>query len=333
MRLNRGTIALLIIGLIVIVGALALQKPLQSLLSPPTMTPAVRNLLPTDLAQTAQEFRVQVGEDFTEMQVIDGLWQVTDGTAIDPEQETHHDLILGILQLMSEFEYASTFIAENLGQYGLDDPSATIRITTTDETIDLSVGATNPDGNRYYVMLGEEPQVYLSPAVFEINNIMRLATLPPYRQVLPEVTDEPSENILFPDIFGYQIATFEIRDGRDGSFIKYTQGDQGTWALEGTVVNPSREVNHVAAAVNVSIFLFLEVEKLPEQVIESAKNDPLLTITMTTFDEETRTLFVVEPIENTGYLAVLDDDPRALILPIDTVNRFFDMVRQPPYAQ
>jgi|GEM_PF-2793918 len=331
MRLNRGTILLLGVSLLVVVVAVFFQQPLQSLLTQPTPTIPVRQLLPFDIAQTARQLSIYENDNVTEIDRIDDKWQITTATIEEENRETNHDFVVGILRLMAGIEYSRSFSADDLAQYGLAESPTRIEIMTADTSYRLQLGATNPDGDQLYIRLNDENDVYLVPAVFEFFNIMRLATEPPYSDVAV-IDENVPDNLLFPDVFGYQITTFSIRDMRDGSRITYTQGDRGTWIIEGTVVNEDIEIDHVQAAVNVSQFLFLDVEPLDETVRESLTNVAILTLSMTTEDSQSYTM-TVYTVEDIGYAGILNDGAEqiAYALPIDTVNLFFDMVTNPPY--
>ena len=245
MQLNRRTLILLGCSVLIIMGVLLFQDTLQTVLIPATPTPTRQTLLPNTITQQATQVIVRQQETFTQIDKIDGFWQVTDATALDITRETHSDFVDGLLDLMSGFEYVSAFESDDLSQFGLDNSVASIEIRTDTDTTIVHLGRINPDGDRVYVMLNENPTLYLMPTVFEFTKIMQLATDPPYRQIVVEETPVLSDNLLFPDVFGYQITEFMVRDQRDGSFIRYIQGELGTWLVDGTVVNEARGINHV----------------------------------------------------------------------------------------
>jgi hypothetical protein len=333
MRLNRKTLILLGGSVLIILGVLLFQDTVQATLIPPTETPVGQMLLPDDLAQQAIQMIIRQQADFTQIDKLNNSWQVTDGTAVDDSRETHSDFVDGLLGIMSGFNYISAFESDDLSQFGLDESMASIEIKTDTDDYLLQLGQINPDGDRIYVMLNDVSTVYLMPAVFEFSKVIELASAPPYRQIVVEETPELSDNLLFPDIFGYQITEFMIKDQRDGSFIRYIQGELGTWLVDGTIVNEELAINDVQAAVNVSQFLFLDIEPLATDVINSVTDVPILTLSMTTEDIKAYTMNV-SVLNNAGYVGILDDgtEKNEYRLPTDTVNLFFDMVRYPPYA-
>lgn len=334
MRLNIKTIVFIIfcIGIVIIVGFL--QEPLQDMLVTESPTPHIQTILPYDIDNQATQVIIRQGDDFTQIDRVEGRWQVVDGTNIDVTRVTHHDFIVGLLSLMSTFEYSRVFSSDDLAQFGLDNPSSTITIVVADSDYNLRLGQTNPDGDQLYIQIDDPSDIYLVPAVFEFENIVRLATNPPYIDEQPEVTNDTlSDNLLFPDVFGYQVAEFKIRDGRDGSEIVYTQGDLGTWIVDGTVVNTEIEIDHVQAAINVSQFLFLDIEPADESVMNAVTDLAILTLSLTTLDEEMYVMNVYT-VEEFGYVGRLRGvaNTREYLLPTDTINQFFDMVREPPYS-
>ena len=199
MQLNRRTLILLGCCGLIIIGVLAFQDPLQEIIIQPTLTPSIQTLLPNNIEQQATQFIVRQDDNFTQVDKIDALWQVTDGTVLDPSRETHSEFVVGLLQLMSGFEYISTFESDDLSQFGLDNSSASIEIQTEVDQYILHLGQINPDGDRVYVMLNDVPTIYLMPTVFEFTKIMQLAAEPPYRQFVAETTPDISDNLLFPD--------------------------------------------------------------------------------------------------------------------------------------
>jgi hypothetical protein len=333
MRFNRRTLILLGCSVLIIMGVLIFQDPLQKIVTLPTPTPTVQRLLPDRIAEQTIQFVVRQQANFTQIDKVNGVWQVTDGSSLDETRETHSDFVDGLLQLMSGFEYISAFESDDVSQFGLENSTVSIEIQTETDLYILHLGQINPDGNRVYVMLNDAPTVYLMPTVFEFTKIVTLATAPPYRQLVAEVTPDLSDTLLFPDVFGYQIAEFMIRDERDGSFIRYTQGELGTWAVDGMVVNEERDIDHVQVAVNVSQFLFLDIEQLSQDVTNSATDLPILTLSMTTDDSQTYTMSVIV-VDDVGYVGILDDgtEQKVYHLPTDTINLFFDMMRHPPYT-
>jgi hypothetical protein len=334
MRLNTKTIVLIILclGIVIVVGIF--QDPLQNMLISSSPTPSIQTMLPFDIDNQATQVIVRQGDDFTQIDKIDGLWQVVAGSNVDNSLETNHDFVVGLLSLMSTLEYSRVFTSEDLAQYGLDNSLATIAIRMPDTDYSLRLGQTNPDGDQLYMQVNDATDIYLVPAVFEFANIMRLASNPPYLDETPEVIGETlPDNLLFPDVFGYQVAEFKIRDGRDGSTITYTQGDQGTWIVDGSVVNTELEIDHVQAAINVSQFLFLAIEPADSAVMDAVTDLAILTLSITTQDDENYEMSVYA-IDELGYVGRLRDaeNTREYVLPTDTVNQFFDMVREPPYA-
>ena len=334
MRLNRRTLMMLGGSLLIIIAVLVVQQPLQNMILTSTPTPMSQLLLPSNLAKQATQLIVRQLENYTQIDKTDGVWQVTDATAIDESRETHDEFVSGLLELMSGFEYDSAFESDDLSQFGLADSTVKIEIRTDVETFILSIGRSNPDGDGVYVRLNDESMIYLMPTVFEFANMIRLATEPPYRQFVAEATAEVSDNLLFPDIFGYQVAEFMIRDERDGAFIRYKQGELGTWLVEGTVVNESREMNHVQAAIHVSQFLLLEVEAIDQSVRDSATDGAILTVSMI-IDEDRAYNMSVIAVDELGYIGVLNDGntSQAYQLPFESVIQFANIVRQPPYAE
>ncbi len=89
----------------------------------------------------------------------DGKWQITEPKELRADQ----DEVSGMLSSLSSLN-ADRMIeqkASGLAQYGLDDPSATVDIATSDQKQrKLLLGDTTPAGGDIYAMLAGDPRVF-----------------------------------------------------------------------------------------------------------------------------------------------------------------------------
>lgn len=156
MRLTRGTIALLAVALLVIVGVLAFNASPASAPAAPTETPApttggplFEGLDPAAITRlTVEDYAA--GLISTWARDESGAWALegdasgyeVDATALETKAAALADL-----------EAVDTFPGDTLADYGLDVPSYRIQAAAASgETYTLWVGGMNPTGNRRYVI-------------------------------------------------------------------------------------------------------------------------------------------------------------------------------------
>lgn len=156
MRLNRGTIILLVISLAVIIGVVVINNNQANQPQAITPTPAAGGPLYEGL--TADQIvslavRDNTTGNFTRLSREPGEdWQVTgpqDLADNEIDQGKATDAVNNVIVLASD----SSFETESLAEFGLDQPKYTIEIDAGGDSINvLLVGNRNPSGNRYYVI-------------------------------------------------------------------------------------------------------------------------------------------------------------------------------------
>jgi hypothetical protein len=188
MRLNRGTILLVIIALVVIVGALILNNnqatapgdatPTAGAASValfPDVTPqGVTSVATRDNATGALTQLIRAGENWA--------IQATNAAdrAADPAQiET---LLSSLVTLQGEGGFEAGTEASPLSRFGLDQPDYTLFVTTANQAYTIYIGNTNPAGNRFYAVVETE-------AVGEMTTPEAISSQP---EGTAEATDEAS---------------------------------------------------------------------------------------------------------------------------------------------
>jgi hypothetical protein len=172
MRLNRGTIILLVISLAVIIGVVVISNNQAN--QPQAVTPTPAGGGPLFEGVTADQIISlavldnSTGE-FTRISraSADEDWQVIgpqDLAENEIDQGKATDAVNNVLLLASD----SSFEAENLADFGLDQPDYTIEVDTGGESLSvLLVGNRNPSGNRYYVIPRQIEVTMISDATEE----------------------------------------------------------------------------------------------------------------------------------------------------------------------
>ncbi len=201
MRLNRGTIFLVIIALVVIVGALILNNNQAAAPGVPTSTPGTTSVavfpdVRTDTV-TSAAVRDNTTGAITQLIRAGENWaiQATNATdrAADPDQiET---LLSSLVTLQGEGAFEAGTAESPLSRFGLDQPAYTVFLTTADQTFTVYIGNKNPAGNRYYAVVetsaegrAEATAEASAGLLADPNNPLLSAA----DEILPEVTVEPT---------------------------------------------------------------------------------------------------------------------------------------------
>ena len=158
MRMNRGTILLLVVSLVVIIAVLVLTI---NQAAAPGETPETLDAAATPEAlfpgmSEDSIARLEVRDDLTGDRTVllrssEGEWSLEpadpSGAVVDPAQMS------GLATSLFGLEGQESFEADELAQYGLDQPLYSVYAVATDGAIHvMHVGNQNPAGSRYYVV-------------------------------------------------------------------------------------------------------------------------------------------------------------------------------------
>lgn len=255
MRLNRGTIILLVISLAVIIGVVVISSNQAN--QPQAVTPTPAGGGPLFAGLTADQVislavRNNTTGDFIRISREAGAteWQVTGprdlaDNQIDQGKAT--DAINKLIVLASD----STFDAEDYAAFGLAQPAYTIEVDRGGDALDvLLVGSRNPSGNRYYVIprqievaatrdATEEatPEVQTGGGAIQLVNqvalqqIIDLVTRPPY---VPTATPLPTATATLNPLSEVQQATATAEAQGTLDAVLATISAEGTATAEAT---------------------------------------------------------------------------------------------------
>ncbi|MDZ4766108.1 MAG: DUF4340 domain-containing protein [Chloroflexota bacterium] len=157
MRLNRGTIILLIVAIAVIV-VVAILNNQQANAPAVTPTPGVERVAlfadaTADTVSVVEIIDNLVGGTTRLTKDAGGAWGITSSNAADRVADqaaiTTQMGTLAVLQGENRFEVAG----DQLVNFGLDTPAYVIRVTSGGTRYTVYVGGTNPTGNRYYTVV------------------------------------------------------------------------------------------------------------------------------------------------------------------------------------
>jgi hypothetical protein len=167
MRLNRGTIVLLVGSIAVIALVLILSNPA---IAPTTPTPTpstqrVGTMFPDVTADTVIRFEVrnyQTGEHTVVTKDSQNFWTITDATNATTRLTDQANVTEKLGRLVA-IKYVDRFSPEevsnyNAATYGLDKPDYEISMTSSTGTeYTIFVGKKNPGGTRYYALVNVGP--------------------------------------------------------------------------------------------------------------------------------------------------------------------------------
>lgn len=160
MRLNRGTLALLVVLLLVIVGVLVVNNQQANAPGDPTATPNTTTgpLLPGVPVENIARYEIRdntTGTFTAVTKVAGGDW-VIDATNALEGRSPESSLIDTTAGQIVAINYNTTFEDDNLADFGLDQPDYTVLITTTSgELYTVYIGAKAPTAPRYYAVLAQ----------------------------------------------------------------------------------------------------------------------------------------------------------------------------------
>lgn len=159
MRMNRGTIILLLVSLVVIIAVLVLT--INQAAAPGDTAPDsdTAEATPQVLFAGVTEpniVRLEVRDDLTGERVVltkadaDAEWQLAAAEPVDGVVDQTQ--VSGLLTSLVGLQTTEAFEADDLAQYGLDTPTYSVYAVSDSGSISvMHVGDRNPAGTRYYV--------------------------------------------------------------------------------------------------------------------------------------------------------------------------------------
>jgi hypothetical protein len=211
MRLNRGTIVLLVVSVIVIIGVLIFNNNQAN--APAEATPTSQQtggpIFPGVTSSNVTRFEVRdntTGARSVLVQSDEGVWTLDtteEATETPPaEDQLDQTAITTNVDAFLALNSADSFESDQLADFGLDQPQYSILATSDDGAVYvLHIGNENPSGNRYYaiqeqlstadVNATEEPQAVATQIVESGDNILGdVLTEEATAEVTPEATTD-----------------------------------------------------------------------------------------------------------------------------------------------
>lgn len=342
MRLNRNTIILLLVSVIVIGAGLFLSnQPAEE--TDTDVVEVERGPLFPDVEETSivrWEIRDNTTEDLTILEKDDeDIWSITETTS-PLTGDVDQTEVVGSLGNLVDLEYLTSFpVDDNLADFGLTEPATTFTIVTADESeYTLQIGDQNPDGSGYYVRVGgQDETIFRTASAFEITNLQALAAAPPY-VATPTPTPEPVLNLpgeVFPDITTTDVVRVELRDNTNDEFLEVAINDDGEWQVtDGTYLDDEMVTDNVQSIVLVTVAADIEAaDGLEAGDLEPlGLAEPARVVTVETNTGDIRTLQIgdADP-SGSRYYALVDDFETIAVMPQNNVDDLFNFISSPPY--
>jgi hypothetical protein len=205
MRLNRGTILLLLASLVVIVAVLALNSQRTSA---PDVTPtattsaAAGPIFPTiaDVNNQSNIVRFEVTDNTAGTKVVmtkdaANVWTVVE-SASPSDLATDQTAAVGTMSVLASLNAVDSFTTENLADFGLDQPKYTMVLTDTEsKTYTVKIGNQSPANPRYYALVDDNTTTVYVLLKDLVDGLIRQITEPPYvAPPTPTITPTPSPN-------------------------------------------------------------------------------------------------------------------------------------------
>ncbi len=208
MRLNRGTLIILAVSLIVIVGALLITSNPSSQTAEASPTPAGGGpFFPDMTADSVVGFTVgeNASDAFMRLARDDAESDWTISGSVDAEtRELDLEAVAAAIDNVVALAAETQFEVENLAEFGLDEPAFTLEIDSGEAVDIVLVGNPNPGETRYYVQqrqvaLGNEDTAEADNTVYLVMNsaveaLTNLVASPPF-QPLPTATPSPTATL------------------------------------------------------------------------------------------------------------------------------------------
>ena len=206
MRLNRGTLSLGLISVIVIVAALLFSQQSTNNGASGTPTPtsaAVTGPLFPDIASTDNQSKIvrfEIVNTADQSKVVmtkdaASVWTVEEATN-SQELATDQTKAVGMMSNLASLESVDQFTTETLADYGLDTPDYILTLTDSDgKTYVVNVGNKTVTTPRYYVTINDDKQtVYLAQGS-TLDMLIANIAIPAYvpsPTPLPTLTPSPN---------------------------------------------------------------------------------------------------------------------------------------------
>lgn len=318
MRMNRGTLIVLAVSLVVIVGGLLLLS--QPVTPPSVSTPTPGGQLPgaplfaqvvPDTIVTLEARNNTDGTSITYSRSAAQIWSVSAGTAMQPGVEVNQSLVTQWVQGLALLSSTRILPPEGdaLNTFGLTQPAYTFTlITNTGTTHRLSVGLEGPTG--YYGVVDDNlAQIHIVPKPL-INSVKDSILTPPYAggTPTPMVTPTvPSELVLFPSLQADNISAITVINHQTSEFTTMSRNTLDVWNIDATTSSQQRPTDQFQSQLIASQIPTFRAEQrfnladVGTSLADYGLDNPAYTVQITTRTGQLYTLLIGNRSSSGGY--------------------------------
>lgn len=205
MRLNRGTILLLLASVVIILAVLLFNSQRTNA---PDVTPTAEAaagagpLFPTiaDVNNQGNIVRFEVTDNTANTNVVmtkdaANVWTVEQSVSLTT-LATDQTKAVGTMSVLASLNAVDSFTTENLADFGLDQPKYTMVLTDSDnKTYTVKIGNQSPANPRYYALVDENTTTVYVLLKDLVDGLINQINAPPYVPTpTPSVTPTATAN-------------------------------------------------------------------------------------------------------------------------------------------
>ncbi len=246
-------------------------------------------------------------------------WVLDEHEELDLVQTVLDDLATNLAYAMGQQLVSED--GADLAEYGLDDPQMELSATFNDgDSVTYLVGDMAPDGKGYYVKRSDDPRIIRVSDAVGRSYIVTLERLHPIPTFNVDTTNIKSVQVWLGDeqILGMR----DMESGNEATLL--------SWKIDYpyvTDVDGEKLTEYVESISAISIFETIDLS--PENLADYGLDKPLRTLSYTTDDGSETTLYVGDPIEETGYSYVLvEGDP----VVYSVLTSYFNFMDTPAFS-
>lgn len=168
-------------------------------------------------ASSIVNFSFKIGDNFAEFSKDGDEWKNQEDSEFPVDQEAVETLLNDLLSFTAKRKLEAV---DGLSEYGLEDPSNTIRLTDESGTeTEILVGSRNQSTGDYYVSLAEAPNtVYVTAS--DLSSI------------LPGSVMELAESEAYPAVSSSDIVEIQVKK-EQGSYTLAYEEEEANWSVTG----------------------------------------------------------------------------------------------------
>ncbi len=189
MKLDRGTLILLVASLVVIGAVLLLSsQPASAPAQTATTTPSAGPIFPdiADVNNQGKIVRFEVVDNTTTFKVVmtkdasTNVWAVVEATNMQP-LATDQTKAVGTMSVLASLTALDRFETDKPADFGLDAPKYTMTLTDSDgKTYVLKIGNQAAANPRYYGQVNEDVKTVYILQKDLVDNLINQINVPPY---------------------------------------------------------------------------------------------------------------------------------------------------------